>query len=860
MKASENSQQAKPEGLFPVVGIGASAGGLEALELFFSNTPTDMGVAFVIIQHLAPDHKGLMVELLQRATSMKVAQATDRMKVLPNQVYLIPPNKDLSIFQGKLHLFDPVEARGLRLPVDFFLRSLATDRLEGSIGVILSGMGSDGMLGMRAIKEKAGLCLVQEPRSAKFDGMPSSVIQAGLADIVAPVEELPLKIKAFLNNPRLNQQINLTVEAKTQTAIERIFVILRLKTGHDFSLYKHNTIYRRVERRMSLHQIKRIAEYVQFLQENPQEVELLFKELLIGVTGFFRDPAVWEALAKNGLPALLSERASSKVLRAWVPACSTGEEAYSLAIVLKESIEKFYPDPNWLIQVFATDLDQEAIGKARRGLYPANIAADVYPERLRRFFVEEQQGFRVAGEIREMVVFAPQNLILDPPFTKIDVLSCRNLLIYLEPELQKKLLPLFHYSLNPGGILLLGTAESIGGSADLFTPIDHKLRLFRRHDEGKRNKAADYPAVLLRAMPAEKQQQSQDSIPKDSIQFMVEQLLLQRITPAAVLVNNQGDIVYISGRTGKYLEPAVGKANLNIFAMTREGLGRELGSAFHKALHQKEAVLVKGIKVRTEGTDQHIDLMVQTLTSPDALKGLVIIVMTDVETPVEKKELDGRIQWSRLQPSEVEAELNRLNDELQMAQVENQNTREEMQSSQEELRSANEELQSSNEEMQSTNEEMTTSREEMQSMNEELQTINNELQAKVDQLSRAESDMNNLLNSTEIATLFLDGSLRIRRFTTAATRLIKLIPGDVGRPITDIAAELVYPELAADAGEVLRTLAFIAKEVPATGGRWFTVKIMPYRTQDNRIDGVVITFAEISAAKSPMNQPQERDR
>ncbi len=749
-------------------------------------------------------------------------------------------------------------AGGLEALENFFFRSLAADRLEASIGVILSGMGSDGTLGLRAIKEKAGLCLVQEPGSAKFDGMPRSAINAGLADIVAPVEELPGRLQDFLGAPHHINQTNLAIDAKNQSGLEKIFLILRLKTGQDFSLYKRNTIYRRVERRMGLHRINRIAEYVRFLQENPQEVELLFKELLIGVTSFFRDPAVWDGLAKDAIATLLAERSSQQVLRAWVPGCSTGEEAYSLAIVFKEAIDKLQPGKNWSLQIFATDLDREAIDKARRGVYPANIAADVNPERLRRFFVQEEQSFRVVKEIREMVVFAPQNLILDPPFTKLDVLSCRNLLIYLSPELQKKLFPLFHYSLKPGGILLLGTAESVGSATDLFVPIDSKLRLFRRRDVLKKPDTTDFPAALTRVVPAAKHEQKEDQ-PRDNIQSMVEQMLLQRVTPAAVLATAQGDIVFINGRTGKYLEPAVGKANLNIFAMAREGLSHELAIAFQKALRQKDPVLVKGIKVKTEGGGQHVDLMVQMLTSPEALKGMVIIVMSDVAAPVGEKPPDGRKRAGKLDASEIETELVRLHGALQIAQEDLQSSREEMQSSQEELRSANEELQSANEELQSSNEELTTSKEEMQSMNEELQTINNELQAKVDQLSRAESDMNNLLNSTDIATLFLDGELGVRRFTTAATKLIKLIPGDVGRPITDIAAELLYPELAEDAREVLRTLVFISKEVPASDDRSFTVRIMPYRTQDNKIDGVVITFADITASKALQHQPQNRD-
>ena len=465
---------------FPIVGIGASAGGLEALEHFLGHVPAGSGMAFVIVQHLDPTHKGIMPELLQRATGMKVIQVKDRTRVQPDCVYVIPPNKDMSILHGVLHLLEPAAPRGLRLPIDFFLRSLAQDQQERSIGVILSGMGSDGTLGLRAIKEKAGVVLVQEPATAKFDGMPRSAIDAGLADIVAPVDELPGKIIAYLQRTPLLARPELALEDKTQSALEKAVILLRAHTGHDFSLYKRNTLYRRIERRMGIHQIDKIAAYVRYLQENSQELDLLFKELLIGVTSFFRDPAAWEQLREQALPALLASRPAGHALRAWVPGCSTGEEAYSLAIVFKEALEQVKPKGNFTLQVFATDLDRDAIDKARQGVFPDNIAADVSPERLSRFFSKEEHGYRVRKEIREMVIFAPQNLIMDPPFTKLDILSCRNLLIYLAPEMQKKLIPLFHYSLNPGGILFLGSAETIGGFTDLFAPLSGKSRIFRR--------------------------------------------------------------------------------------------------------------------------------------------------------------------------------------------------------------------------------------------------------------------------------------------------------------------------------------------------------------------------------------------
>jgi two-component system CheB/CheR fusion protein len=838
----EPSDPTAAKGAFPIVGIGASAGGLEALEQFLGGVPAGSGMAFVIVQHLDPTHKGIMPELLQRATPMKVAQVKDRTRVRPDCVYVIPPNKDLSVLHGVLHLLAPAEPRGLRLPIDLFLRSLAQDRLEHSIGVILSGMGSDGTLGLRAIKEKAGVALVQEPATAKFDGMPRSVIDAGLADIVAPAGELPEKIMAYLRRkPLLIAPTEAETGDKAQSTLEKVVILLRAQTGHDFSLYKRNTLYRRIERRMGIHQIGKMATYVRYLQENPQELDLLFKELLIGVTSFFRDAAAWEQMREQSVPELLASRPAGQAVRAWVPGCSTGEEAYSLAIVLKEALEAIKPRKPFAIQVFATDLDRDAIDKARQGFFSENIASDVSPERLSRFFAKEDRGYRVRKEIREMVIFAPQNLIMDPPFTKLDILSCRNLLIYLTLEVQKKLIPLFHYSLKPGGILFLGSAETVGSATDLFTPLDGKSRLFRRTESVLRKEAVEFPSSFS-AIPIAAAEARPSPLPSASLQSQADQLILQRYAAPTVIANDKGDILYISGRTGKFLEPAAGKANWNLFAMAREGLRYELAGAFQKALRQKGSATLPGLTIETNGAAQRVDVTVQRIDEPGALLGLVLIVFTEVAA----QEAAGRPPKPHARGSRLEE----LEQELRQVRAEARTSHEEMQTSQEEFRSANEELQSTNEELQSTNEELTTSKEEMQSLNEELQTVNAELQSKVDELSRASSDMKNLLDSTDIATLFLDKNLSVRRFTAQATKVIKLIPGDVGRPFTDLASKLRYPELAADARQVLRTLAFVEKQISALDSRWFTVRIMPYRTLDDRIDGVVITFSDITVAKT----------
>ncbi len=837
--------------LFPIVGIGASAGGLEALEQFLGHVPENSGMAFVIVQHLDPTHKGIMPELLQRITEMDVFQVSDQMKVKPNCVYVIPPNKDMSILHGVLHLFEPTATRGLRLPIDFFLRSLADDRQEHSIGVILSGMGSDGTMGCRAIKEKAGVVLVQEPASAKFDSMPRSAIDAGLATLVAPVEDLPEKIIDYLGHALVITKDELHLEDKDHSSLDKVLILLRARTGHDFSMYKKNTLYRRIERRMGVHQISKIASYVRYTQENSQEVELLFKELLIGVTSFFRDLAAWEYLQQEAIPALLTGRPQGGAMRAWSVGCSTGEEAYSLAIAFKEAIEQIKPKENYTLQIFATDLDSDAIDYARQGVYPDNIAAVVSAKRLKRFFIKEGKGYRVGKEIREIVTFATQNIIMDPPFTRLNIIICRNLLIYLTPELQKKLLPIFYYSLNPGGILFLGGAETISNFTDLFVPLNIKSRLFRRRESAMAAEPLAFRASFVPALP---EVSKELTMLKSAVtlQSLADRLLLQKFSPPAVLVNDKGDILYISGKTGKYLEPAAGKANWNIFAMAREGLRFDLGSAFQKALRQKKAITAKGLKISAGGGAQRVDITVQAIEEPEALRGMVMIVFTDVATPLEKTaKVSSKTAPSRnARVLQLEKELHHFREQLQT-------THEEMQSSQEELKSTNEELQSTNEELQSTNEELTTSREEMQSMNEELQTVNAEQNSKMDELSRLNNDMRNLLNSTEIVTVFLDNELHVLRFTPGADKLFKLIPGDVGRPLSDIVSDLFYPGMAEETREVLRTLAFSEKQIAATDGRWFSVRIMPYRTMEDVICGVVITFVNITAAKALEAQLRE---
>lgn len=840
--ADQSSAQAKDIATktgtaFPVVGIGASAGGLEALERFLAEVPPDSGIAYVVVQHLDPTHVGMMPELLQRVTSLPVQQVKNRMRVKPDHIYVIPPNRDMSILHGVLYLFEPRAPRGQRLPIDFFFKSLAEDLRQRAVAVVLSGMGSDGTAGLRSIKENAGIALAQEPESAAFPAMPQSAIDSGLVDVIGSAEQLPARIITSLRfgtHPEPDDELE---DGQLRSGLDKVLILMRMHNGQDFSLYKKSTLYRRIERRMGVYQIHRIADYVRFLQENPQELDLLFKEFLIGVTSFFRDPRAWDSLRDLALPALLGRSNVSRALRAWVPGCSTGQEAYSLAICFREAIAQHKPAGRFSLQIFATDLDTDAIARARQGHYPAAIASEVSAERLARFFVAENDGYQVGKEIREMVVFAPQNVIQDPPFTKLDLLVCRNVQIYFGPELQKKLLPLFHYSLAPGGVLFLGTAETLGEATDLFSALDARARLFWRNDVPSQALDLDFP--VHRAAPSAADVQNPTPAPARSLQSLADQLLVRQFAPAAVLVNDRGDIVYINGRTGRFLEPAAGKANLNIHAMARPGIRDELGSALYQVSHTRSRVERSDLSLNDDGVTRRVSITVQMIEEPEALRGMTLIAFS--ELPGEPEPGKPRKSANSQQQS--------LERAIAQAHLDQRSLRDEMQASQEALKSANEELQSANEELQSTNEELATSKEEMQSLNEELQTVNVELQSKLDDLSRVSADMENLLNSTQIATVFLDRELRIRRFTPFAAKVIKLIATDIGRPLSDLVSDLDYPALEDEAHQVLRTLVYSEKQASTHDGRWFSVRIMPYRTMDNVIDGVVITLTDISVAK-----------
>jgi two-component system CheB/CheR fusion protein len=855
MTAPADGIEGKAAG-FPIVGIGASAGGLAAFESFFSGMPVDAdpGMAFVVVQHLAPDHKSILTDLVKRYTRMQVFEVEDGMVVRPNCTYIIPPNRDMAFLGGTLQLLEPSLPRGQRLPIDFFFRSLAQDQHERAICVVLSGTGSDGTLGVRAIKSEGGMVMAQSPDSTEYDGMPRSAIATGLVDFELLPAEMPAQLiryaaHAFGKSPKLDTT---PPPPKSENALKKMFILLRAQTGHDFSLYKPSTIKRRIERRMALQQIETMEHYVKHAQQTPAEVESLFRDLLIGVTNFFRDPEVFKVLEEKTIPQLFAGKPAGGTIRVWSPGCASGEEAYSLAILLAERQESL--KQNHKIQVFATDIDSQAIATARAGLYPAGIAADIPPERLARFFSADSDGgaYRIHKTIRDMLVFSEQDVIRDPPFSKLDLISCRNLMIYMGSDLQRKLIPLFHYALNPDGYLLLGTSETVGDFGHLFTVQDRKSKIYRRNNipqgASRAGLGSYLPPLASLEAPLPHAAVRMTAQRKPTLRELTEQAFLQQLVPAGALVKGSGDILYIHGRTSLFLEPAVGEVGVyNIVKMAREGLRRELTTAMYKMAAGVKFVRSTGLMVKTNGHFTPVNLTVRRVeidpvVMPEAPLYLVILEeATACDFPPLPQ--DGSGSPAAPHATDADKRVAALQQELQAKE-------EYLQTTNEELKSSNEEMQSVNEELQSTNEELETSKEELQSVNEELATVNAELQNKVADLTRTNNDMNNLLAGTGIGTVFVDYQLRILRFTPAVTRIINLIQSDIGRPVGHIVSNLVgYDTLLADTQTVLDTLVPKEMEVHSQAGRWYTMRILPYRTLENVIEGAVITFTDITEYK-----------
>jgi two-component system CheB/CheR fusion protein len=805
----------------------------------------------VLVPHLDPGHSSILTEILQRTTTLPVVEAQDQMAVQPNCVYVIPPNRDMAIFHGALQLSMPELPRGQRMPIDAFLRSLADDRGELAIGVILSGTGTDGTLGLRAILGAGGVSIVQEPATAKYDGMPASAIRAGYATHILPVEKMPEALLAGVRTLAAHEELPLA--PAPSRGLNRILMLLRTGTGHDFSSYKKTTVTRRIERRMSQQHIEDTEIYARHLEEHPAEVRALFKELLINVTSFFRDPDAFVTLKQHILPQLVAGKPEGDVFRVWVVGCATGEEAYSIAMLLRELADETRQALK--IQLYSTDIDEDAIATARAGLFPPNIAQDVSPERLRRFFVREDAGYRVKKEIREMVVFAIHNVIKDPPFTRLDLVSCRNLLIYLEPELQNRIVSAFHYALRPGGVLFLSPSESTGNHPELFRPINRKWKCYQAvHSASTR--AGMAPGLTWSAASGAKVPEDAMQKPKETnFAELTRRALLQSFAPASVVTNLNGDILYVHGETGKYLRPAPGQATLNAVEMAREGLQRALRTAVHAA-GQGTPTPSREASVRTDGGHQQVSLTVRLLPDAEANQNLLLVSFQDVAQAAQRKPSRGRRTTRSADPGRVEELERELADTKESLQA----TIEEQQAANEELKSTNEEMQSTNEELQSTNEELETAKEELQSVNEELTTVNAELQAKIEQLAEMQNDLKNLLENVNVGIVFLDQHLVIRRFTREAVKAYHLVASDVGRPLSDIKSDLEREDLLAEAQAVLGSLIPYEREVRTARGAWYLARIHPYRTLDNVIDGVVLTLTDITkrvAAEAAAKEAQD---
>lgn len=821
---------------FPVVGIGASAGGLEAFTELLQALPSDTGMAFVFVQHLDPKHVSLLTELLQRHTSMRVQEAVHGCKIEPNHLYVIPRNTHMSLVRGVLTLTPRHLAPSPHMPIDPFLRSLAADQKSKAIGVILSGNASDGTLGMMAIKAEGGITFAQSTETAKHDGMPRAAIAAGCVDFVLSPKEIANELARLGRHPYTGPAqpaVENVLVPDTPEGLGRILGLVRRTTGVDFSYYKTTTIRRRILRRMALRRMDTLDSYLAKLRSDPTELPALYEDMLINVTQFFRDPEVFENLKTSVFPKIA---ATSGSIRIWVPGCSSGEEVYSLAIVLLEFLDERKHEIN--IQLFGTDISERSLEKARSGLYPPSIVHDVSPERLRRFFTKVDSSFQIGKRVREMCVFAKQNLVKDPPFSKLDLVSCRNVLIYLGPVLQKRVIPIFHYALKPNGFLLLGSSEAIGSFGELFTAVDKKSKIYERRLSARPPLEFPRDEALTDREPAHRIQDWNEA----DLLREADRIALSKYAPPGVVVDDDLNIVQFRGHTSLYLESAPGMASLNLLKMAREGLVTELRNAMLKARKDNTAVRREGLRIRrdTGFLNLNLDVIPFNKVPGRGPRYLVLFEESGGETLVE-----GGPKRKRPKASAPEREIIQLRRELAATREYMQSVIEEHESSNEELRSANEEIQSSNEELQSMNEELETAKEELQSSNEELNTVNEELNTRNLQIAQAGNDLLNLLSNVNIPIVMLDNNLRIRRFTPVTQRLLNLIPSDVGRPISDINMQLQLPKIDRILEDVVRTLTPQTLEAKDLSGRSYSVRVRPYRTEDNKIDGVVLVVVDV---------------
>ena len=847
----KNAASVKPAG-FPIVGVGASAGGLEAFSELLRALPIDTGMAFVLIQHLHPNYESALPEILSRETLMSIQEIRDGMEVMPDHVYVIPPSVDLELFDGILHLAPRLQPSERRLPVDHFFRSLAEAQSSRAIGVILSGTASDGVLGLKAIKAHGGITFAQDEKTAKYHGMPHSAIAAGSVDFVMTPAQIAAELARIARHPYLLlDKAGQTADLSPAGAddLNRIFLLLRRHCGHDFTYYKHTTIQRRIKRRMLLHKLENLDDYVRYLAETPNEVHELFHDILINVTGFFRDEEAFDALREKVFP-VLAHRNPETPLRIWIPGCSTGEEVYSIAVALLEYLGEAASSKN--IQIFATDLDEYAIEKARAGTYPENIIQDISSERLKRFFNHAEGGYQISKIIRDMCIFAVQNVVKDPPFSKLDLISCRNLLIYLGPVLQKRVLNVFHYALNADSFLLLGSAESIGEFANLYSAVDAKAKVYIKK-EGLALPHFDFtlPHETASVPPPTAAPRPIVERGRFDIQRQTDRVLMNKYVPAAVVVNEQLDIEQFRGHTGPYLEPAPGEASFNLLRMAREDLMVDLNGAVKEAMKNHVVAQKTGVRVRHNGHARIVDIEVTPITLAGEAQWHYLIVFKDV-TPREPLIEEPAKVAKKTQGSDKDKL--RLQQELTATQEYLQSVIEQQETSNEELRSAYEEIQSSNEELQSINEELETAKEELQSTNEELATVNDELESRNKELKLLNDDLSNLIGSVAIPIIIVGKDLRIRRYTPGMEKLFNLISSDQGRPLNDIKPNIEIPAFVETVSTVIDNVTNRSIEVHNGEGHWYSVRIHPYRTLDNKISGAVIAFIDIDQIKCALNK------
>ncbi|MCC6136458.1 MAG: PAS domain S-box protein [Candidatus Contendobacter sp.] len=840
------------------VGVGASAGGLEALESFFTAMPADTGMAFIVIQHLSPDYKSMMVELLSKRTAMPVRRAEEGMLVEANSVYLIPPKKNLSIFHGKLLLSESDHSRGINLPIDIFLRSLADDQAEKAIGVILSGTGNDGVRGIRALKEAGGMVMVQSEESARFDGMPRAAIATGLADFILPPDKMPPKLIAFSQHPYA-AKADRPILLSDEDGLTRIFALLRERTRVDFTFYKPSTMVRRIERRMTLNQMFELRDYVKFMESYSSETTALYRELLIGVTSFFRDREVFEELENLYLPQLFS-RIKTGEARFWVAGCSTGEEAYSLAIISREVMKGL--DKRLEVKIFATDLDRDAILRASSGIYPESVAADLPTRLLSQYFHRKNDQYQIDRSIREMVVFAQHNLIKDPPFTNIDLVSCRNLLIYLQPVLQHKSLELINFSLNPQGLLLLGTSETTGDQADLFESLHQKFRIYS--SRGKRRPLSNGPEFAARSEPRPWLNRTRFSGLTRQRGYEEERLLdrfLQAVAgdyvPLAVMVNEQMEVLHIFGNPEGYFQLSSGKLINDIAKIAVKDLAIPLETGLQKVFATGQELKHASIRIKLRGEARIVQIRIRLLPEVKGQEPLAAVFIEEVIQPAKVPVADGSPIYDVNQ--EAEQRIRDLEQDLQFSRENLQATIEELETSNEELQATNEELLASNEELQSTNEELQSVNEELRTVNEELHTVNAEHQNKIIELIELNNDLDNLMVSTRIGTLFLDENLAVRRFTPAIRQILKILESDIGRPIDHLMHTLVDFDLFACIHEAALTTIEQEQEVRTRDGAWLLMRILPYHVGIGAVSGMVLTFTDIGLLKITQDALSDRE-